>query len=541
MTGRVISWLAAAIATTVVAAGSNRLYYRDDPIAIDPETEDASGVAPWNLNGPYDFIENSFFQDAEHKDVRAANVNTADEVPDSSWFTNRSGTGPFDPQEVASAGGITGPAAGTWTIVAPKPSGRSPGFVMRDTGGVVFFVKFDPPSNPEMASAAEIVSTRMLRAAGYHVPENSLALVRRDQIVIGEGVKVATDSGAVRPFTEEDVEAVLRRSAQRADGSYRALVSRQLPGTDLGPFRYAGTRPDDPNDLYLHEHRRELRGLRAFAAWLNHDDSRSLNTRDMLVVREGRRVVWHYLLDFGSTLGSGTTQSEDPRAGNEYLWESRPTILTVLTLGFYVRPWITVKYPDLPSVGRFEGDFFQPDAWKPNYPNPAFKNARADDYFWAARRLARFTDPVIAAAVKAAEYSDPAAERYVIQTLVQRRDKILARWLTGVVPLVDCAGASHVVTCTNVAVDAGVVTLPRKYRAQWLHLDNESSATRAVDDEVQVESPRFAVPPALRTAAYARIEIRADHPGSAAWSDPLVLDVRREGGGEWKVVGVRRM
>ena len=146
-----------------------------------------------------------------------------------------------------------------------------------------------------------------------------------------------------------------------------------------------------------------------FAAWLNHDDSRSLNTRDMLVTRDGRRVVWHHLLDFGSTLGSGTTQSESPRAGNEYIWESRPTLLTLLTLGFYVRPWITVKYPDLPSIGRFEADFFQPELWKPDYPNPAFDNARSDDEFWAARRIAAFSDEAVAAVVREAGYSDAEA------------------------------------------------------------------------------------------------------------------------------------
>ena len=542
MRPRPIPWLAAAIAaTTIVASASGRLYYPDDPLAIDPETEDASGVAPWNVNGPYDFVENSFFQHADTRNVRAANVNTADEVPDSSWFTNPPGAGPLDAQAVASAAGIAGPAPGPWTIVAPKPSGRSPGFVMRDVRGDVFYVKFDPPSNPEIASAAEIVSTRMLRAAGYHVPENSIALIRRDQLAIGEGVTITAESGGSRPFTEDDLDAVLDRSAERDDGSYRALVSRELPGTDLGPFRYAGTRPDDPNDLYPHEHRRELRGLRVFAAWLNHDDSRSLNTRDRLVVRDGRTIVWHNLLDFGSTLGSGTTQVEDPRAGNEYVWERRPTILTILTLGFYVRPWITVKYPDLPSVGRFEGDFFQPEQWKPNYPNPAFKNARPDDYFWASRRLSRFTDDVIAAVVRAAEYSDPAAERYVIQTLVQRRDKILAVWLTATLPLADCAGTADVVSCTNVALEAGVATTPRAYRARWLCVDNESGTTRPVgEDQANADAPRFPVPAALRRAAYARVEIRADHPGYPAWASPLVLDLRRAGEGRWTVVGVMR-
>jgi hypothetical protein len=69
---------------------------------------------------------------------------------------------------------------------------------------------------------------------------------------------------------------LLQRAPRRPDGTYRALASKLLPGKPVGPFQYFGTRPDDPNDIFPHENRRELRGLRVFAAWLNHDDSRAM-------------------------------------------------------------------------------------------------------------------------------------------------------------------------------------------------------------------------------------------------------------------------
>ena len=76
-------------------------------------------------------------------------------------------------------------------------------------------------------------------------------------------------------MTEHDIDALLRQAARRR---------RQLPGdrqlarcpAAISPLQYFGTRPEDPNDLHPHEHRRELRGLRVFSAWLNHDDSRSV-------------------------------------------------------------------------------------------------------------------------------------------------------------------------------------------------------------------------------------------------------------------------
>ena len=64
----------------------------------------------------------------------------------------------------------------------------------------------------------------------------------------------------------------------------------------------------------------------------------------------------------------------------------------MLTLGFYVRPWLKVDYPDIPSIGRFESSYFRPEDWKPVYANPAFANARPEDRFWAARIVAAFTE-----------------------------------------------------------------------------------------------------------------------------------------------------
>ena len=78
-----------------------------------------------------------------------------------------------------------------------------------------------------------------------------------------------------------------------------------LPGRILGGFKYYGTRPDDPNDVIPHEHRRELRALKVFGAWTNLVDMKALNTMDTLITENGRARVRHYLLDVGSTFGIG--------------------------------------------------------------------------------------------------------------------------------------------------------------------------------------------------------------------------------------------
>ena len=149
------------------------------------------------------------------------------------------------------------------------------------------------------------------------------------------------------------------RSRQRLRAR-RAAAERPLPragqplrpGSPLGNFRYYGTRPDDPNDIVPHEHRRELRGARVFAAWLNHDDSRGVNSLDMLETADGRGWVRHYMFDFGSILGSGTVSRSAIGPGNEYIFEAAPGWLTLATLGLYMRPWMLIDYPDVPRVRR---------------------------------------------------------------------------------------------------------------------------------------------------------------------------------------------
>ena len=53
----------------------------------------------------------------------------------------------------------------------------------------------------------------------------------------------------------KDIAPVLARAVCKPDGSYRA--SRATPGRS-GSFKYYGTRPDDPNDVIPHEHRRDF-------------------------------------------------------------------------------------------------------------------------------------------------------------------------------------------------------------------------------------------------------------------------------------------
>jgi hypothetical protein len=387
-----------------------------------------TSAAPRPANDLRDFLMNSFGRPGDRSMTRAANVDALGEVPDSSWFQNRHGRLRMSREALVRGPNTTdGPSMeGPWEVIAIKDEGVSPGFRIRDVHGQVYLLKFDPLKHPEMATGAEVISTKFFHAMGFNVPENFIARFERGRLVPAAGTTMS----------KRKIDGVLRRVPRSRDGVYRAVASKFLSGKPLGPFEYHGTRPDDPNDIFPHENRRELRGLRLMAAWLNHDDSRSINTLDMLVSEGERRFIRHYLIDFGSTLGSGTWGPQKPIAGWQHFWEPRIALTRLLTLGIVDRPWIRAKYVKAPSLGKLEFDLFNPAKWKPTFPNPAFANATAADLYWAARIVTAFTDDDIRAIVAAGELSDPRAAETLVRWLIGRRDRI-GRYAFGLAPSFD--------------------------------------------------------------------------------------------------------
>ena len=341
-------------------------------------------------------------------------------------------------------------------------------------------------------------------------------------------------------MTAEDVDRVLQQAARRPDGSYRVLASLALAGKPVGPFEYQGTRPDDPNDIVPHEHRRELRALRVFSAWLNHVDTKAENSLDTLVRVGPRTLVRHHLLDFGSTLGSGGTEPMQWRDGYEYAFDKRATVLALLSLGTYTPPWVRIRYPDLPSVGRIDGDHFQPDQWKPTLPNPAFLNARPDDTFWAAQRVMAFSDEAIHAVVATARFSDRAAAEYLSQALIKRRDQIGRTWLTAVNPIVEPSiSRSGMLTFRNAA---GVATAPQAYRARWSRFDNTTGLTTALGSWETVTDTQCAFPLNLADRAeHVMVEIRATDARYPTWDKPVRVYLARDFELGWSVIGLDRL
>src|SRR4030095_15637693 len=130
---------AAALDWSIIAVSTKGpLFYPDDPIAREPESQDASKAQPYEIGSLYEMTFNLFVT-AGYKPtgVRAQNINTIDEVPDSNWFTNRIGTTPVTADAIARGANVGGaPDPSHWTVIREKTAGAHPGFTAKDAAGV---------------------------------------------------------------------------------------------------------------------------------------------------------------------------------------------------------------------------------------------------------------------------------------------------------------------------------------------------------------------------------------------------------------------
>ena len=543
--GMALSVLAGASPSS---AQGGRLFYPDDPLWVDDDTLDMEPPADFAFGQWYDFLQNTLGDPGEGSDIAALNVNTVGEVPDSAWFTNRLGLRPMSVAEVARGPNVaSGPAPGTWTVVGKPGSGVTPKFSIRDERGDKYLVKFDPENLPGTGSSAEVISSKFFHALGYNVPANHAVQLDLSRLQIDPEAEFEY-RGRTRPITMDDIHHWLRGVARNPDGTYRAVASRWIDGTYLGGFRYYGSRPDDPNDIYPHEHRRELRALRVFSAWLNHDDSRAINTADFYIEENGRRFIRHYLIDFGSTMGSASVHLQPLRGGYEYFIEPGKVALSLITLGLWERDYAKVDYPDYPSVGRFEADYFEPWKWKPDYPNPAFDRMDGADAFWGARLLSFVTDEMIRAVVAEAPMPSVEAE-YMVETLIRRRDKVVRYWISRTNPLdgfaVETRSRGHLLTFDNAAARVRAVAEAGAYELVWTQLDNISGETTPVGGPSNMETTGVTVPDAAwgplddTECRYAVALIRSLHPDFPEWREPIRVTLR-EHRGTVEVVGVHR-
>lgn len=355
----------------------------------------------------------------------ALNVNALDEVPDSTWFTNRIGLGRVEPSDAARGDAGSGPPEPPLRVVVPRHDERG-GLYVRDARGMHYLVQVDEAERPAQRTGAAIVANRVLWTLGFNVLPEHIVYVHPDDVRIGPGT---------RELTAEALSEMLATAPARADGTRRLLATELVPGVPKGGWPPEGVRDDDPNDRVPHEHRRELRALRVFAAWLGHTNMREDNTLDLYVMERGKRFLRHYLVDFTDALGGHRSESGRLEVGWEYAFDWKGQGKALITFGLLQRPWEEQEEAPFESVGVYSGEHFDPTRWREYYPYWPFMQMGAADAFWAAKAVMRFDRPVLEAIVQQAQYTEPGVDGYLVQVMLARRDAIGAAYLDRVTAL----------------------------------------------------------------------------------------------------------
>jgi len=415
----------------------------------------------------------------------AHNINSLEEVPDSSWFQNRLGVRTVSPQEAAKAADTGGPPRRPFTIVGGKVGGGNPGFLLKDGTGRKFLVKFDTEQNPELQTSVGVIVNRIFWTAGYNVPSDHVFSFRKEELRIAPRATYTNERLDKVPFDQAEVNTVLFTAARSKDGSYRAFASQLLEGKPKGGFSPDGKRGDDANDRVRHEHRRELRGLRVIAAWVNHSDMKEDNTLDMYVEKDGRHFLKHYFLDFGEAMDGHGAEKGRREDGYENFIDWEMQLKATFAFGLWTRPWENLKATPWPSIGSFTAEHFDPLEWREAYPYWPFVEMEDADAYWAAKIVMRFDRPMLEAIVAEGKLSDPAAARYLVDTLVARRDAIGRAYFERVSPLDEFALTSQQFCTTDLSVRYGFAS---HSVVEWLR-GSSVVASRAVNADGRVCVP----------------------------------------------------
>ena len=477
---------------------------------------------------------------------RALNVNALGEVPDSTWFTNRIGVREMSVDEVRRGPNREpGPMAfKPWTIKSSKVGGVSVGFIIEDSAGERYLLKFDGKDHPELETASDVIVARILHACGYNVAEDYIVEFSLDDLEIAEGAEVKSLFGDPIPLTRELLERNLGKVNVGRDGSIRGLASRFVEGTPLGGWSREGVRADDPNDTVPHEYRRDLRGAHAIFAWLSHTDMKEDNSLDVWVEDPedpGVHYVKHYLIDFGKSLGVQEAHGRLKYLGHAYVLDFAEGLKSLVSLGLYRRSWEGRWTPPLRGVGLYSATHYRPDDWV-TYTPSHFPTQHADrfDNFWGAKIIIRFTEPMLRAIVGEAKLSDPRSVDYMVETLVARQRKTASYWFNRVNPLDAFEVSGDHLCFDDLAVRYRLDRMPSRYRARAF--DAEGAPLRWRASAERNDGARVCLGPLVPSASpggYTIIELRTERAGRRL--PPTLVHLAKNERGALRVIGIRRL
>jgi len=552
MTGLRHSWLAVLVACTTHSIPAVRFVNAPPVLAVNDR-----------LDVPAQPEEREFFHDTYHYDgvfqrrltralelpraQRARGVNALDEVPDSTWFTNRIGHRDLTPEQVR-LGPLTTDSPELhkpWTIRSTKIGGTTIGFIIKDARGVKYLLKFDGREFPEVETGMHVIVNRLLWACGYNVPEDEIVYFRREDLVVAPDAVIKKPYGGDKgKLTDAEVDRELALVEHTADGQIRALASRWLDGKPLGGHPAEGVRGDDPNDLIPHQLRRDLRGAYSIFSWLDHVDVQEGNFLDMWTkdpATPNRHYVIHYMIDFGKSLGAMASIGFDLRRGHTYLIDLADMMKTFVTAGTIDRSWEHRAVPALPGVALFDAESYDPGSWHPDSPAYVpFLTADHIDKYWGATIVARFTPDQIRAAVDAARLSDPRSAAYLTKTLIARQHATALYWFARTNPLARISVESNALCFDDLPITTGFANVADTTRYTVTTYDDRARRLGSPMTFPAARSGRTCSPPLALSGATADYTIVRVDTIRSGKREPLYVHVARDTSATPRVIGIWR-
>jgi hypothetical protein len=388
---------------------------------------------------------------------RALDANSMDEVPSSSWFWPLS----LDSTKFFTEYAVDGP---------PVPPSSVKGKELTDSRGKKYQLGPDPKDAPATTTAAAVIASRLLRAAGYRTPE----------------VWLVSQAGK------------------------RHSATRWPLGITLGPTDMTSLRSDDPNDRIEHRDRRTLRALAVFAAWLDLRVLGPARVVDAYIGSPGAGHVQHFVVGLGDALGASSLHPPGPldEPGGAVRGNGFKNLVTLgLARPEPHRP--TIKSLLVLSPEGADG-FMLSKPWE-----PVDRLLPADGY-WAVKRILRIPPSIIRESIRAADLPEEGVASHVERTLDVRRKSLARAWFQKVTPceLIGLEGVTLVLRDEAVAWDFESAGSTR-YLLRFLDEQGEEIADpklrRGKGDEL-----RIAIPETALDHGYVVVSVTAIRNGVAA-------------------------
>ena len=254
------------------------------------KSQDASGAEPVDIGLLFDLTYDLFVTGKRQpSNTRAQNVNTIDEVPDSSWFTNRIAR-EFTAAEIARGPALgTPPAPERWVIIREKTAGVNPGFTATDANGETWFLSFDAPESPDGSTAEVVVASKLFWGLGYNQVEMFLTTL--------DPATVVDRSGGDQTAPVRRTDRVHARRPRRDAGAGGAQPRRHVsgrgrdaccPGRSSAASAMRARAPTIRTTSLRTSTAASCARFDVFGAWTNLTDLRATNTLDTVVTENGR-------------------------------------------------------------------------------------------------------------------------------------------------------------------------------------------------------------------------------------------------------------